>query len=134
MANRQMTVGAVTLAAGQPRELSHFYAGLLGWRVVAEEPARPGKPPEDGWAQVVPPEGNTGINLNFEFDEHYQRPVWPSADGLQVASQHLDLGVADLDAAVSWAIEQGAVLADSQPQDDVRVLFDPDGHPFCLCR
>jgi hypothetical protein len=23
-------------------------------------------------------------------------------------------------------------LADFQPQDDVRVLFDPDGHPFCL--
>jgi len=26
----------------------------------------------------------------------------------------------------------GAVLAESQPQDDVRVLFDPSGHPFCL--
>jgi hypothetical protein len=24
------------------------------------------------------------------------------------------------------------VLADVQPQDDVRVLFDPSGHPFCL--
>ena len=23
-------------------------------------------------------------------------------------------------------------LADFQPQDDVRVLLDPDGHPFCL--
>jgi hypothetical protein len=21
-----------------------------------------------------------------------------------------------------------------QPQDNVRVLFDPAGHPFCLCR
>jgi hypothetical protein len=26
----------------------------------------------------------------------------------------------------------GAVLAEVQPQDDVRVLFDPSGHPFCL--
>jgi hypothetical protein len=24
------------------------------------------------------------------------------------------------------------VLADYQPQDDVRVCLDPDGHPFCL--
>ncbi len=26
----------------------------------------------------------------------------------------------------------GATLADTQPQDDVRVLLDPVGHPFCL--
>jgi len=26
----------------------------------------------------------------------------------------------------------GATLADFQPQDDVRVYFDPAGHPFCL--
>jgi len=26
------------------------------------------------------------------------------------------------------------VLAEFQPQDDVRVLFDPSGHPFCLFR
>jgi hypothetical protein len=26
----------------------------------------------------------------------------------------------------------GATLADYQPQDDVRVHLDPDGHPFCL--
>ena len=27
-----------------------------------------------------------------------------------------------------------ASLADFQPQDDVCVLFDPSGHPFCLFR
>ncbi|RAS69945.1 hypothetical protein C8D87_101245 [Lentzea atacamensis] len=26
----------------------------------------------------------------------------------------------------------GAVPAGVQPQEDVRVLFDPDWHPFCL--
>jgi hypothetical protein len=26
----------------------------------------------------------------------------------------------------------GATQAAYQPQDDVRVLIDPDGHPFCL--
>lgn len=133
MADPQMTVGAVTIAAGHPRELAQFYARLLGWRIVAEDPARPGKPPEDGWAQGAPLESDAGICLNFEFDEHYQRPVWPSAAGRQTASQHLDIGVTDLDTAAAWAIDQGAVLADSQPQHDVRVLFDPDGHPFCLC-
>lgn len=45
---------------------------------------------------------------------------------------HLDIGVADLDAGVSWAAAQGASLAEHQPQRDVRVMLDPEGHPFCL--
>ncbi len=133
MTRPQMTVGAVTIAAARPRELARFYADLLGWEVSVEEPARPGHPPEDGWAQVRPPDGDSGPTLNFEFDEYYRRPVWPSAAGFQSASQHLDIGVQDLEAAASWAIEQGAVLAAHQPQERVRVMLDPDGHPFCLC-
>ena len=37
-------------------------------------------------------------------------------------------------AAAAWARECGATPADQQPQDDVRVMLDPDGHPFCLFR
>ncbi len=40
--------------------------------------------------------------------------------------------VEDLDAGVAWAIECGASLADHQPQDGVRVMLDPNGHPFWL--
>jgi catechol 2,3-dioxygenase-like lactoylglutathione lyase family enzyme len=133
MVRPQMTVGAVTIAAARPRELAHFYADLLGWEVSVEEPARPGKPAEDGWAQVIPPGGRNGLALNFEFDDHYQRPVWPSRPSAQTASQHLDIGVDDLAEATAWAVQHGAVLAEHQPQETVRVLIDPDGHPFCLC-
>ena len=45
---------------------------------------------------------------------------------------HLDIGVADLDAGVEWALAAGAVLAEHQPQEGVRVILDPAGHPFCL--
>jgi hypothetical protein len=45
---------------------------------------------------------------------------------------HLDIGVSDLDAGARWAVECGATVADHQPQDDVRVMLDPEGHPFCL--
>ncbi len=31
------------------------------------------------------------------------------------------------------ALALGATLADFQPRDNVRVLLDPAGHPFCLC-
>lgn len=30
------------------------------------------------------------------------------------------------------AISVGAVLAEHQPQTDVRVYYDPAGHPFCM--
>jgi hypothetical protein len=45
---------------------------------------------------------------------------------------HLDIEVDDLSSAVETALGLGATLADFQPQDDVRVLYDPAGHPFCL--
>ena len=45
---------------------------------------------------------------------------------------HLDFEVTDLDAAVAHAIGLGARVHDHQPQDSVRVMLDPAGHPFCL--
>jgi hypothetical protein len=45
---------------------------------------------------------------------------------------HLDIEVDDLEQAVSYAVEVGATLADFQPQQHVRVMLDPAGHPFCL--
>lgn len=45
---------------------------------------------------------------------------------------HLDIEVNDLSSAVELALALGATVTDFQPQDDVRVLFDPAGHPLCL--
>lgn len=127
-----MAVTSVTIGAPAPRDLAAFYANLLGRPVTASEPARPGMPPEDGWAQIRPPAGESGPTLNFEYEAKYTRPVWPAADDRQNATQHLDIAVGDLDEAVRWAVAAGAVLADVQPQQHVRVMFDPAGHPFCL--
>jgi hypothetical protein len=44
----------------------------------------------------------------------------------------LDIAVDDLAAAPARAVALGAIEAAFQPQDDVRVMLDPDGHPFCL--
>ncbi|WP_323377142.1 VOC family protein [Streptomyces smaragdinus] len=43
-----------------------------------------------------------------------------------------DFRVGDLDSAVAEAVTLGATVAEFQPQESVRVLFDPAGHPFCL--
>lgn len=57
---------------------------------------------------------------------------WPGAPGEQQMTAHLDIAVDDLDAAGAHAEAAGAVLAEFQPQEDVRVYLDPAGHPFCL--
>jgi len=128
----RLRVTSVTIGAPDPRELAAFYARLLGWTVTASEPAQPGYPPEEGWAQLRPPPGEVGPTLNFEYEAQYTRPVWPSVAGEQHITEHLDIAVTELDESVAWALEQGATLADYQPQNDVRVLFDPAGQPFCL--
>ncbi len=127
-----LRVMSVTITTPRPRELAQFWSRLLGWPVSASEPAGAGEPPEAGWAQVQPAPGTTGTTLNFEWERHWARPTWPSEPGAQSASQHLDVGADDVEAAVTWALSCGAVLAEVQPQDDVRVLLDPDGHPFCF--
>jgi catechol 2,3-dioxygenase-like lactoylglutathione lyase family enzyme len=121
---------SVTVMTPDPFGLADFYARLLGVEVVTREPAPPGAPEVAGFAQVRLPH----LTLNLEYEEQWTRPVWPARAGEQTATQHLDLLVDDLEAATRWATQCGAVLADVQPQDDVRVLFDPVGHPFCLFR
>jgi catechol 2,3-dioxygenase-like lactoylglutathione lyase family enzyme len=116
-----MRISATVIGAPDPRTLGSFYARLLGWDVVTEE---------EGWVMIRPPDG--GMGLSFQLEEGYVRPVWPSGPGDQQMMMHLDIGVEDLERGVAWAIGQGATPAEFQPQEDVRVMLDPVGHPFCL--
>ncbi|HEY3087182.1 MAG TPA: VOC family protein [Jatrophihabitantaceae bacterium] len=111
------------IEAPDPEALAAFYSALLDWPVVHEEP---------GTAIVKPPQD--GVYIVFQRAEDYARPVWPPAPGEQRAMIHFDIEVNDLEAAVADAEALGARVADFQPQDHIRVLLDPAGHPFCLCR
>ncbi|WP_342228469.1 VOC family protein [Nocardia wallacei] len=133
MTRQQMWVSSVTIGAPNPRDLAVFYQRLLGWTISAMEDPRPGEPPEAGWAQLCAPADLPGLRtINIEYERYYTRPVWPSEPGRQHITVHLDLPVEDLDAAQARALEAGATLADTQPQDAVRVILDPAGHPVCL--
>jgi catechol 2,3-dioxygenase-like lactoylglutathione lyase family enzyme len=132
MAPPRLRVTSVSIHTPDPRALAAFYRRLLGWTRSREEGPRPGSPPEDGWAQLGPPEGDNSPTLNFEYEPEYVEPVWPTVSGQQQIMTHIDIEVEDLDAAVAWAIEQGARVAEFQPQQHVRVMLDPAGHPFCL--
>ncbi|HKA67943.1 MAG TPA: VOC family protein [Actinomycetes bacterium] len=114
--------GMVLEAADAPA-LARFYAALLGWKIASEQP---------DFATMGPPDGVA--YLAFQTSPEYVPPVWPAAEGSQQMMMHLDFEVSDLDAAVADALRMGARQADYQPQDNVRVMLDPAGHPFCLYR
>ncbi|HEY0639131.1 MAG TPA: VOC family protein [Pseudonocardiaceae bacterium] len=111
------------IEAPDPAALAGFYSALLGWPIGHQEP---------GTAIVAAPEGP--IYLVFQQADDYVPPVWPPVDGRQRPMMHFDFQVGDLDAAVAEAVALGATVAGHQPRQNVRVLLDPAGHPFCLCR
>lgn len=101
--------------------LTTFYAELRGWRIHFLDDT-------DGSLDA----GEGVAYLNIQHNPHFVRPRWPAAPGDQQMMLHLDFEVTDLEGEVARAISLGATLSDHQPQDDVRVLLDPSGHPFCL--
>ena len=112
----------VALDAPDARELAHFYQRLLDWTIFDES---------DEWVTLAPTK-DAGYNLAFAIERLYQRPVWPAEEDKPQMSMHLDIEVDDLGEAVAHALEAGAELASYQPQETVRVMLDPAGHPFCL--
>ncbi len=130
-----MRLAATVLDAPDAQELAGFYRRLLGWAVAEDEPdwvrlQAPGDGAAEGSAADGPAGG--GPSLSFQTERGYVPPVWPAGPGDPQMSMHLDFEVDDLDAATAHAVTAGATLAGFQPQDDVRVLMDPAGHPFCL--
>ncbi len=117
----RFSLATVVLDCPDAHALADFYRRLLGWKV---------KDSEQDWVLLCCPDGGTG--LSFQSEPDYQPPVWPERFAEQQKMLHLDIRVDDLAEAEAYAVAMGAVRADFQPQDDVRVLFDPAGHPFCL--
>ena len=112
----------LAIEAPDPGALARFYSELVGWPIGHEEP---------GTAILATPAGDSFVVFQEATD--YRTPVWPPADGDQRPMMHLDFQVGDLESAVDEAVALGATLAEHQPQENVRVLLDPVGHPFCLC-
>jgi len=118
---------AFTIDCKDPHELAKFYAALMGWEVVfsGEEYAVVGAP---GAQQGAYP------GITFQQNPDYKPPVWPDAPEAQQQMAHLDFAVNDLEQAVGHAIHCGATISDAQFSEDWNVMFDPAGHPFCLCQ
>ena len=116
-----------TIDCIEPQELANFYAALLNWETNSFD---------ETWAFVYPPGSKQGSYpfLLFQRNPNYKAPVWPEEPEAQQQMAHLDFVVNDLDKAVQHAILCGARVASDQFSNDWRVMFDPAGHPFCLCQ
>ena len=112
---------STVLGTPDPRGLARFYQRLLGWPLVTDD---------SDWVTLRP--ANGGAGLSFQLEEQHTPPTWPAGGDQQQMQLHLDIEVDDLASAVAAAVDAGAREAEFQPQDDVRVMLDPAGHPFCL--
>jgi catechol 2,3-dioxygenase-like lactoylglutathione lyase family enzyme len=112
----------VVIDTPDPLALARFYADLMDWTIVKTE---------DNFVGIAPM-GDHVEYFAFQRSPEYVPPVWPPEDGKQQMMLHVDIEVPDLDAAVAVATQAGARVAGFQPQDTVRVMLDPAGHPFCL--
>lgn len=110
------------LGTPDPIGLGRFYAGLLGGDLDEGDP--------EFVTLLIRPTDTT--SLGFQLEPDHVPPAWPSGAGDQQMQVHLDVGVTSLPEAVEDAVALGARQAAYQPQDDVRVMLDPAGHPFCL--
>lgn len=110
-----------------PQKLAEFYGELLKWEVLVMD---------EEWACVYAPGTNQGTypSILFQRNPEYKPPVWPEEPDAQQQMAHIDFAVNDLERAAQYAIQCGATMADEQFSNDWRVMFDPAGHPFCLCQ
>jgi catechol 2,3-dioxygenase-like lactoylglutathione lyase family enzyme len=118
---------SVCIDCADADELAAFYGRLLGWEIAGRD---------GGWVALRDPEG--GRSLLFQAEEWYRPPMWPERPGEQAKMLHLEIQTDDVAAAVAHAVAAGASEAAYQPEDrdpdELMVMLDPAGHPFCLFR
>ncbi|GAB3413128.1 VOC family protein [Flindersiella endophytica] len=116
-------LSGVALECPEPLALAQFYSSLTGLPIVYSSA---------DWCSIGESE-EAAFHLSFQRAPGYQPPVWPDeASSMQF---HLHVRVTDLDAAEAAAHALGATSFEQQPSPDGhRVLADPAGHPFCLCK
>ncbi len=120
--NNEITLGNVMVDCDDELKLQRFYGELLGWEMckLFDRPAV---------------RSSSGIVFLFIEEPDYVKPVWPEEAGKQQKQMHFDFQVDDVNVAVEKAISLGAVKATNQyGGEHFTTMFDPAGHPFCLCR
>jgi catechol 2,3-dioxygenase-like lactoylglutathione lyase family enzyme len=102
-----------------PQALAAFYAEVLGMRI------------NENHGDFVVIGSRPGLReLAFQRSAGWIPPRWPDPHGSQ--QLHLDIRVADVDAAERDVLALGARRLHGGEETGFRVFADPVGHPFCL--
>ncbi len=110
----------IVIDCPEPRQLSPFYAQLIGMSDVVED--------SSNLVVIARPDGRLPM-LGLRRVSPYVPPRWP--DPAHPAQMHFDLTFDDAVVARALAEELGATL---QPTGgSCPVYVDPVGHPHCLC-
>ena len=118
----EVVLGNVMVDCDDERKLQRFYGELLGWE-MCELFARPAV------------SSSSGIVFLFIEEKDYVPPVWPEDTGKQQKQMHFDFQVYNVSDMVKKAESLGAKKSESLfGGSDFVTMFDPSGHPFCLCR
>ena len=112
------SVAMFTIDCADPKPLLDFYSRFLGMAIAYQD------------ENVGMLAGDNGPAIGFGKVDNFHPPAWP--DEASDKQFHLDLKVADIDAAAKAAVELGATQPEFQPGQTWRVLLDPAGHPFCI--
>jgi len=123
----QLKPYSFTIDCREPLDLAKFYAALLHWETGFSDDG------EYAWTYRPRTKQGDVPCLVFQRNPDYLPPVWPEEAGAQQQMAHIDFAVDDLEASVKHAVACGAVQAGQQFSDHWTVLYDPAGHPFCLC-
>lgn len=121
--NPTIQLGNVMIDCGDEEKLCSFYGSLLGWKCGSLF-GRPSLTSENG------------IVFLFVQEDDYIPPIWPEETGKQQKQMHFDFQVPDVRLAVERAVSLGATIAKTQfggGEESFVTMFDPAGHPFCLC-
>ncbi len=118
----EVVLGNVMVDCDNEKKLQKFYGELLNWE-MCELFARPAV------------RSSSGIVFLFIEEDDYVPPVWPEKTGKQQKQMHFDFQVENVMEMVKKAELLGATKAKSQfGGKDFVTMFDPAGHPFCLCQ
>jgi len=122
----QIKMNATVIDCQNPHKLAKFYAALMGWEIHYTS---------DDYIMVGPPGVYQAMypQLAFQLNPDYEPPVWPEKPGAQQQMMHIDFAVTDMEKAVAHAVSYGSKISPEQFSNSHTVMFDPEGHPFCLC-
>jgi hypothetical protein len=112
----QLKIGSIVIDCNDFEKMMAFWQETLHYV--------PKYPPKDGWVILRDPEGrNPNVSLN-KIPKDIKGRI----------RLHMDLYTTDQEGDIARLLRKGATIypRDSKPDEDFKILVDPEGNHFCV--